>query len=82
MFILFKKTDFDTILACFGGTVYRGWRSFFSFFLPPKGGGLQYFDADFLINLGPLSEDKTMLSPLKLYCKHGGWWLCDWVHTL
>ena len=26
MFILFKKTDFNTILACLGGKVYRWWR--------------------------------------------------------
>ena len=25
MFILFKKTDFNTILACLGGKVHRSW---------------------------------------------------------
>ena len=25
VFILFKKTDFNTILACLGGKVYRWW---------------------------------------------------------
>ena len=25
MFIFFKKTDFDTILACLGGKVHRSW---------------------------------------------------------
>ena len=27
VFILFKKTDFNTILACLGGKVYRWWGS-------------------------------------------------------
>ena len=27
VFILFKKTDFNTILACLGGKVYQWWGS-------------------------------------------------------
>ena len=46
VFILFKKTDFNTILACLGGKVYRWW------------GGHKIFVAEIgrvavFVNLGP-----------------------------
>ena len=46
VFILFKKTDFNTILACLGGKVYRWW-GFIKFFVA-KMGDRNFIDADFL----------------------------------
>ena len=46
VFILFKKTDFNTILACLGGKVYRWWEVIK--FLLPKYGDHNFIDADFL----------------------------------
>ena len=41
VFILFKKTDFNTILACLEGKVYLWWGVIK--FLFPKWGGSQFY---------------------------------------
>ena len=47
VFILFKKTDFNTILACLGGKVYRWWGGVKIFVVKIRGGG-NFIDANFL----------------------------------
>ena len=46
-FILFNKTDFNTILACLGGKVYR-WRGSHKIFAAEIG-GRNYIDVDFFL---------------------------------
>ena len=46
VFILFKKTDFNTVLACLGGKVYRWWGVIIFFY--HNGGGHNFIDANFL----------------------------------
>ena len=48
VFILFKKTDFNTILACLEGKVYRWWWGVIKFLLPKWGGGRSFVDANFV----------------------------------
>ena len=43
--ILLKKNDFNTILACLGGTMYRWWGSHKLFFA--EIGGRSFIDANF-----------------------------------
>ena len=43
VFILFKKTDFNTILACLGGKVYRWWEV-----VANIRGGRNFIDTNFL----------------------------------
>ena len=45
VFILFKKTDFNTILVCIGGKVYRWWDHKISV---AEIGGRSYIDDDFV----------------------------------
>ena len=50
VFILFKKTDSNTILACLGVTcIGDGGGSYFF----PKEGGSQFYWCRFFVNLGP-----------------------------
>ena len=44
VFILFEKTDFNTILACFGDKVYRWWGV--RIFVAEMGGGRSFIAAD------------------------------------
>ena len=60
VFILFKKTDFNTILACLGGKVYRWWGGHKIFVA--EIGGLQFYWRWLFVNLGPPSEEND--SPL------------------
>ena len=60
-FILFKKTDFNTILACLGGKVYR-WLGGHKIFVAEIG-GVAIFWRRLFVNLGsPPSEEND--SPL------------------
>ena len=59
VFILFKKTDFNTILACLGGKVYRWWGV--KIFVAEIGGS-QFYRRRLFVNLGPPSEENA--SPL------------------
>ena len=52
VFILFKKIEFNTILACLGGKVNRWW-GVIKFLLPKYIGGRSFKDTDFSFNLGP-----------------------------
>ena len=61
VFILFEKTDFNTILACLGGKVYRD-GGFIKFFVVEIG-GRSFIDADFLEIWDPLP--KKMPVPLE-----------------
>ena len=47
VFILFKKTDFNTILACLVGKVYRWWGGGHNIFVAEIG-GRSFIDANFL----------------------------------
>ena len=42
MFILFKKTDFNTILACLGGKVHWSWGGGHKIFVAEIGGSQFY----------------------------------------
>ena len=59
VFILFKKTDFDSILAYLGGKVYRWW-GVVIFFLAKIWGHSNFFDANIFDS--PPSEENA--SPL------------------
>ena len=61
MFILFKKTDFNTTLACLGGKVHRSWGGH-KIFVAEIGGGRNFIDADFWKFGTPLP--KKMIAPL------------------
>ena len=51
VFILFRKTDFSTILACLGGKVYWWWGVVNFFFA--EIGGVAIFWCRLFVNLGP-----------------------------
>ena len=55
VFILFKKTNFNTILACFGGKVYRWWGGHNIFVAEIE--GTQFYWRRLFVNLRPPSEE-------------------------
>ena len=60
VFILFKKTDFNTILACLGGKVCMRWGGHKIFVA--EVGGSQFYRRRLFVNLGP--PPKKMPAPL------------------
>ena len=61
VFILFKKTDFNKILACLGGKVYRWW-GVHKFFVAKMGGGVSFINANVWKIWDPPSKEND--SPL------------------
>ena len=61
VFTLFKKPDFNTILACLGGNVYQWWRGGHNSFAAWNGGrGRSFIDVNFWKIWDPL---KKMTAP-------------------
>ena len=58
VFILFKKTDFNTVLAFLGGKVYRWWGV--KIFVAEIGEGRSFVDADFLYIWDPPFQRKWL----------------------
>ena len=48
VFILFKKTDFNTSLACLGGNLRVSVMGGHKIFVAEIGGGVSFIDTDFL----------------------------------
>ena len=70
VFILFKKTNFNTILACLGGKVYRWWGGRRIFVA--EIGGRKFIDANFFVNLGPPHSEEND-RPLMCHCMRCFW---------
>ena len=60
VFILFKRTDFNTILVCLGVRCIGD--GGYKFFVAEMGGGSQFYRRRLFVNLGPPSEENA--SPL------------------
>ena len=78
VFILFKKTDFNTILACLGGKVYRWWVGHKIFVA--KIGGRSFIDAVFFCKFGT-PVPKKMPAPLDV-SYDTDWCSCYWPTVL